>query len=172
MTNILSTVGTISNTNITKSNMKLQISVSGDTVTFLWMYSEKGIDYQAKGLQMTFQNNVLTLMSDGYFLFTVGSTNMAVTQEQAINTAKNYVKTMTYTIGNTPTSGFTVIDQPISVQLIPHPRGNSVILIPYWYIEMGLTQTYAGGYNEVAVGIYADTGEVSDVNLLRGSSGI
>jgi DNA-binding transcriptional ArsR family regulator len=172
MTNLLSTVGTISNTNITQSNMKLQISVSGDTVTFLWMYSEKGIDYQAKGLQMTFQNNVLTLMSDGYFLFTVGSTNMAVTQEQAINTAKNYVKTMTYTIGNTPTSGFTVIDQPISVQLIPHPRGNSVILIPYWYIEMGLTQTYAGGYNEVAVGIYADTGEVSDVNLLRGSSGI
>lgn len=170
MTNLLATVSTISNTNVTQGNMKLQISVSGDTVTFLWMYTENGIDYQAKGLQMTFQNNVLTIMSDGYFLFTVGSTNMGISQEQAINTAKSYVKTLTYNIGNKPTSGFSVIDPPVSVQLIPHPRGNSVNLIPYWYIEMSLTQTYAGGYNEVAVGIYADTGEVSDVQMLSSST--
>ena len=44
---------------------------------------------------MTFQNNVLTLMSDGYFLFTVGSTDMAVSQQKAIDTAENYVKTLT-----------------------------------------------------------------------------
>ncbi len=172
MTNILAAVSTISNMNVTQGNIKLQITVSGDTVTFLWMYTENGIDYQAKGLQMTFQNNVLTVLSDGYFLFNVGSTNMAISQEQAINTAKNYVKTLTYNIENKPTSGFSVIDPPVSVQLIPHPRGNSVNLIPYWYIEMSLTQTYAGGYNEVAVGIYADTGEVSDVQLLSSSTEI
>ena len=63
MTNILATVSTISNMNVTQGNMKLQITVSGDTDTFLWMYTQNGIDYQAKGLQMTFQNNVLTLMS-------------------------------------------------------------------------------------------------------------
>ena len=171
MTNLLATVSTISNTNVTQGNMKLQISVSGDTDTFLWMYTQNGIDYQAKGLQMTFQNNVLTLMSDGYFLFTVGSSDMAVSQQQAIDKAVNYVKTLTYTIGNTPTSGFSVIEPPSSVQLTPHPRGNSLALIPYWYIEMSLTQTYAGGYNEVAVGIYADTGEVTDVQLLSTSAG-
>ena len=143
MTDILATVGTVSNMNVTQGNIKLQISVSGDTVTFLWMYTENGIDYQAKGLQMTFQNNVLTIMTDGYFLFTVGSTNMGVTQQQAVDTAKNYVKTLTYTIANKPTNGFAVIDPPLSIQLIPHPRGNSVLLIPYWYIEMSLTQTYA-----------------------------
>ena len=171
MTSLLATVSTISNMNVTQGNMKLQITVSGDTDTFLWMYSQNGIDYQAKGLQMTFQNNVLTLMSDGYFLFTVGSTDMAISQQQAIDTAKNYVKTLTYTIRNTATSGFSVIEPPLSVQLTPHPRGNSVALVPYWYIEMGLTQTYAGGYNEVAIGIYADTGEVMDVQLLSTSVG-
>jgi DNA-binding transcriptional ArsR family regulator len=170
MTDILATVGTVSNMNVTQGNIKLQISVSGDTVTFLWMYTENGIDYQAKGLQMTFQNNVLTIMTDGYFLFTVGSTNMGVTQQQAVDTAKNYVKTLTYTIANKPTNGFAVIDPPLSIQLIPHPRGNSVLLIPYWYIEMSLTQTYAGGYNEVAVGIYADTGQVADVQMLSSSA--
>jgi DNA-binding transcriptional ArsR family regulator len=171
MTNLLATVNTISDMNVTQGNMKLQITVSGDTDTFLWMYSQNGIDYQAKGLQMTFQNNVLVLMSDGYFLFTIGSTDRAVSQQQAIDKAVNYVKTLTYTIGNTPTSGFSVIEPPSSVQLTPHPRGNSLALIPYWYIEMSLTQTYAGGYNEVAVGIYADTGEVTDVQLLSTSAG-
>jgi DNA-binding transcriptional ArsR family regulator len=170
MTNLLATVSAISNTNATQGNIKLQISVSGDTVSFLWMYTEDGIDYQAKGLQMTFQNNVLTTMTDGYFLFTVGSTNLAVTQQEALNSAKSYVKTLTYTIEGKPTSGFSVVDPPLSVQLIPHPRGNSVALIPYWYVEMSLTQTYAGGYNKVGVGIWGDTGQVSDVNMLSGSA--
>ena len=150
--------------------MKLQITVSGDTVVFFWMYTEDGIDYQAKGLQMTFQNNVLTTMTDGYFLFTVGSTDLATSQEQAVNIAKNYVKTLTWTIEGKQVSGFSVVDPPLSVQLVPHTRGNSVALIPYWYVEMSLNKTYAGGINEVTIGIYADTGQVSDVQMLSGST--
>jgi hypothetical protein len=166
MTDILSTVGVLGNMNVTQGNIKLQITVLGDTVTFLFMYTQNGIDFQAKGLQMTFQNNILTLMSDGYFLFTVGNTNLATSEEQAIKTAQNYVKTLTWNIEGKTVTGFTTIDPPVSVQLVPHTRGNSVALIPYWFIEMRLTQTYSGGYNEVGVGIYADTGDVSDANLL------
>jgi hypothetical protein len=166
MTDILSTVGVLGNMNVTQGNIKLQITVLGDTVTFLFMYTQNGIDFQAKGLQMTFQNNILTLMSDGYFLFTVGNTNLATSEEQAIKTAQNYVKTLTWNIEGKTVTGFATIDPPVSVQLVPHTRGNSVALIPYWFIEMRLTHTYSGGYNEVGVGIYADTGDVSDANLL------
>jgi DNA-binding transcriptional ArsR family regulator len=166
MTDLLSTVGIIGNINATQGNIKLQITVSGDTVTFLFMYTQNGIDFQAKGLQMTFQNNILTILSDGYFLFTVGNTNLTTTQEQAVKTAQSYVKTLTWNIEGKAVSGFSTIDPPVSVQLVPHTRGNSVALIPYWFIEMRLTQTYSGGYNEVGVGIYADTGDVSDANLL------
>ncbi len=166
MTDILSTVSTIGNMNVTQGDLKLQISVSGDTVTFLFMTTQNGVDYQAKGLQMTFQNNILTIMSDGYFLFTVGNSNLSTSQEEAVKIAENYVKTLTWNIEGKQVSGFTVVEPPVSVQLVPHTRGNSVALIPYWYIEMSLTQTYGGGYNEVAIGIYADTGEVSDASLL------
>ena len=38
MTDILSTVSTIGNMNVTQGDLKLQISVSGDTVTFLFMH--------------------------------------------------------------------------------------------------------------------------------------
>ncbi len=170
MTDILANVYTLNNTEITQGNIKLQISVSGSTVSFLWMYSQDGIDYQAKGLQMTFQNNVLTTMTDGYFLFTVGSTSLATSKEQAITAAESYVKTLSWTIEGKQVSGFSVVDPPLSVQLVPHTRGNSVALIPYWYVEMGLTQTYAGGINEVTIGIYADTGQVSDVQMLSAST--
>ena len=166
MTDILSTISTIGNMNVTQGDLKLQISVSGDTVTFLFMATQNGVDYQAKGLQMTFQNNILTMMSDGYFLFTVGNSDLSTSQEEAVKIAENYVKTLTWNIEGKQVSGFTVVKPPVSIQLVPHTRGNSVALIPYWYIEMSLTQTYAGGYNEVAIGIYADTGEVSDASLL------
>jgi DNA-binding transcriptional ArsR family regulator len=170
MTDLLASISTVSTSEVTQGNIKLQISVSGDTVVFLWMYSEAGIDYQAKGLQMTFQNNVLTTMSDGYFLFTVGSTDLSTSKEKSVDIAKNYVKTLTWTIEGKQVSNFSVVDSPISVQLVPHTRGNSVALVPYWYVEMNLNKIYAGGINEVAIGIYADTGQVSDVQVLSAST--
>jgi DNA-binding transcriptional ArsR family regulator len=170
MSNLLDTVNLTENTEITQDNMKLKVSVSAGTVVFFWMYTQNGIDFQAKGLQMIFQNNVLTTMTDGYFLFTVGSTDLTTSQQKAIDIAKNYVKTLTWTIEGQQVSGFSVLDSPISVQLVPHNRGNSVALFPYWYVQMSLTKTYAGGINEVTVGIYADVGTVVDVQMLSGSN--
>jgi len=176
MTNLLNDISKLDNTEITQGNIKLQVIVSPGTVVFFWMYTENGIDFQTKGLTMTFQNNVLTTMSDGYFLFTVGSTNLgsndiSTSKQLAIDSAKNYVKTLKWTIEGQEVTGFQVQDQPISVQLVPHTRGNSVALIPYWYIELALTKTYAGGLNVVTVGIYADTSQVGDVQMLSSSAG-
>jgi hypothetical protein len=176
MTNLLNAVVKLENTEITQGNVKLQVIISPGTVVFFWMYTENGIDFQTKGLTMIFQNNVLNTMSDGYFLFTVGSTNlgsnnMTTSKQQAIDSAKNYVKTLKWTIEGHEVSGFQVQDQPISVQLVPHTRGNTVALIPYWYIELALTKTYAGGLNVVTVGIYTDTSQVGDVQMLSTSAG-
>lgn len=170
MSNLLATINKINNTEVTQGNIKLQITVSGSTIVLFWMYTGDGIDYQAKGLQMTFQYNVLTTMTDGYFLFTVGNTDLPISREQAVNIAKSYVKTLTWNIEGTQVSGFSVVDPPLSVQLVPHTRGNSVMLIPYWYVEMSLNKIYAGGINVVAIGIYADTGQVADVQMLSAST--
>jgi hypothetical protein len=110
-------------------------------------------------------------MTDGYFLYSVGNTNLAVSREQAIELAKNYVKTLTYNLEGQQVSGFTVADEPLSVQLVPHTRGNSVALFPYWYIELKLNQIYAGGRNVITVGIYADTQQIADVQMLSTSAG-
>jgi len=172
MISLLDTVTRIENNQeVVDGNMKLQIFSSAGTVLFAWMYTDNGIDYQTKGLQMVFQNNILTTLTDGYFLYTVGNTNLSVSREQAIEIAKNHVKTLTYNIEGQQVSGFTVADEPLSVQLVPHTRGNSVALIPYWYVELALNQIYAGGRNVVTVGIYADTSQIADVQLLSTSTG-
>ena len=171
MSNLLEAVNATQNIAVVQGNMKLQITVSGGKDTFLWMYTQDGVDFQAKGLQMVLQNNVLTSMTDGYFLFTIGTTNLATSRQQAIDIAQNYVQTLTWTIEGQQVSHFSVEGQPFSVQLVPHTRGDSVALIPYWYVEMKLTATYSGGLNTVTVGIYADTGKVSDVQVLSGNAG-
>ncbi len=170
MSNLLSKINATQDT-ITvavNGNMKLQITIQGGTAEFLWIYIENGIDFSAKSLRMTFNNQVLTALTDGYFLFTVGNTNLNVTQNQAVAVAKSYIQTMTWTINNTQQSGFNAKDNPVSVQLVPHPRGNSVALVPYWYVVLQLDKVYSGGINEAAVGVWADSGEVADVQLLSG----
>ena len=168
MSNLLSAVNKTDNLSIIQGNLKLQITSSADETEFLWMYSERGIDFSAKSLRMTFQNRLLTGLTDGYFLFTVGNTDLAISEDQAVDRAKNYVKTLTWTIDGKQVTGFNTEDQPVSVQLLPHPRGNSVALIPYWYIVLSLDRTYSGGINEVSVGLFADTGQVEDVQMLSG----
>jgi hypothetical protein len=155
---------------ITDGDMKLQVITYGSTVVFLWMHTENEIDYQTKGLQMTFQNNILTTMTDGYFLYTIGSTNLVVSKDQAVETAKNHIRSLTWNIEGQQVSGFSPVDTPLSVQMVPHTRGNSVGLVPYWYIELRLNQIYAGGVNVVTIGIFGDSGLVADVQMKSASS--
>jgi DNA-binding transcriptional ArsR family regulator len=166
MSSLLAAVNQTESTSVTAGNMKLQITISGENSEFLWMHTEKGIDFNSKSLRMTFQNRVLIALTDGYFLFTVDNTNLNLSQQEAVAAAKNHIKTLTWTIDGAQTSGFGVEDEPVSVELLPHPRGSSVALVPYWYVVLRLDKTYPGGINQATVGIYADTGEVADVQML------
>jgi DNA-binding transcriptional ArsR family regulator len=166
MIGLIEQVSQAENTTITAGNLKLKITLIDGTADFHWMESTQGIDFSAKGVRMTFTNRVLTLMVDGYFLFTVGSTNLAVTQDRAIQIAKDYAKTLTWTIDGQQVTGFNTIDTPVSVELLPHPRPNSVALVPYWYVTSRLDRTYGGGINQIAIGVFADNGEIYNVQML------
>jgi len=168
MLNLLSQISSTQSITVTEGNMKLEVSLSGATAELSWLYTENGIDYKAKSLQMIFQNNVLVTMTDNYFLYQKASSIISITKERAIEIAENYVKTMTYPIEGEQVSGFQTISPP-TVQMLPNVRGGSVELYPYWYIELKLDRIYPGGLNIVGIGIYADTGQIGDVRLQRGN---
>ena len=166
MSNLIEQVSQVENTTITAGTLKLRITLIDGTADFQWMYSTQGIDFSAKGVRMTFTNRVLTTMVDGYFLFAIGNTNLAITQDRAIQIAKDYAKTLTWTIDGRQVTGFTTVDTPVSVELLPHPRPNSVALVPYWYVTLRLDQTYSGSINQIAIGVFADNGEVVNAQML------
>ncbi len=167
MTNLLDKVNSTDGavTTVTEGNMKLQIIQSGRSAEFLWMYTEGGIDFNSKSLRMTFENQALTAVTDGYFLFTAANTDLNYDQNQAIQIAQNHVQELTWALNGTDISDFHPTDVA-SAEMLPHPRDNSVALVPYWYIVMHLDKTYVGGFNGMAVGVWADTGKVADVQLL------
>ncbi len=152
-------------TEVKSGNMKLQITSSLNSADYLWMYTKNDVDYSAMSLRLTFTDGALTALTDGYFLFTVADATVNISSSQAEATAKNYVETLTWTINGTQTSGFKPA-RTVSIQMLPHPRGDSVALVPYWYITFQLDKTYIGGFNTAVVGVWADTGEVADVRLL------
>ena len=166
MVNLIDAVNTTGPTQVTQGNMTLQVTVSGDQTEFMWMYTQDGIDYQAKGVMMTFENNILLTMTDGYFLFTVGTPQLSISQSEAITMAKNYVSTLIWNFNGTKYTSFPVLDTPISVQMVPHPRSDSDELIPYWYVILGLDRVYPGGVDEVTVGIFADNGQIDGIQML------
>ena len=165
MINMLNLVNDTENTEITSGNMKLKIAYIGTTAEIQWLYTENGIDFHSKGLRLNFENRLLTLLEDGWFLFTIGSTTINTSREEAIEIARNYLKTYSWTATDgTVVNNFIVQDEPVSCALLPHVRGeNSLALIPYWYVTLDLDREYPDKVVRIAAGLWADTGKVAHV---------
>lgn len=160
MNSMLAAVNTSENTEITEGDTKLQVSISGNNAQILWLYTENGVDFSAKSVSLVFENNVLTELTDGWYLFTIGTTKVTVNQEHAIEKARDAVQDFTWQADGTVVSDFNVLQEPVSVIFHPTTRGENLELIPYWQITLYLDKVYPGGFNRIAVGIWADTGEV------------
>jgi DNA-binding transcriptional ArsR family regulator len=161
MSSMLSSVGELENTEMVDGNIKLTIAVSGDRTDFLWMYTENGVDFSPKSLSLVFENHVLEELTDGYYLFTVGTTEVSVASEaEAIAIAKSAVAGFTWTADGTVVSDFNVLDEPVTAFFHPTLREEGVELIPYWEVTLYLDKVYPGGINRISVGIWADTGQV------------
>ena len=166
MSNLLASVNETENVEKTEGNTKLKISISGANTEVLWMYTENGVDFSAKSLSLVFENNVLTQLTDGWFLFKIGSTTVNLSSEEAIEIARNSAEGFTWTADGAVVSGFTVLEEPVSAVFHPTPREEALALVPYWYVTLYLDRVYPGGVNRIAVGVWADTGDVAVIKAL------
>jgi hypothetical protein len=144
--------------------VKLDLSNTGSTATATMTYTENGFDYLPKSIQLSFDKNVMTKFSDNWFLFNVGSTQINVTQDQAVAIAKNEAKSFSWNVNGTRVANFQILDNLVSVVFWAHPRGtDDLTLYPYWYVTLFLDKTYPGGVSALGVGVWADTGKVEAV---------
>ena len=161
MRNMLKTVDVAEDVDITVGDMKFIIVTEGKDVMMQWSHMSNGIDYQGKGVRLTFDNGVLEMFNDGFFLFNVGSTEVNISEEEAINIAINGAKDFSWTVGGVEIKDFIILEETVSVELWPHMRDKPAALIPYWYVTFKLDKTYPGNINSLGIGIWADTGEIS-----------
>jgi hypothetical protein len=149
----------------TLGNVKLEVSTNGDSAQYSLLYTENNVDFAAKSLQVTFENGILTSLSDDWQLYSIGNAQMNVSQDQAIQIARNAASTFTWNAAGVQVSNFTVLQEPVSAVFYPKPE-TGLTLVPYWYITLYLDKSYPGGINSIGVGVWADTGQVANIQGL------
>ncbi len=162
MRKILETVNEIGDFEITSENVKLMMSTEGNKAKIQWIYTTNNIDFQAKSVVLNFDYyGFLETLSDDWSIFKVGSTEVNVLQEEAIDIAIEYAKDYSWTVNGVEINNFTIVSEPVSAILWPHSREDPLALIPYWYVILYLDRVYPERVDRLAVGLWADTGEVS-----------
>ena len=151
----------------TLGNTKLSLSTLGANADARLMYTSDGTDFGAKSLYVTFQNHIANQFYDDCFLFNVGSSQINVSKDQAVLAAKNAAKTFSWNDNGTRVTNFQILDNPVNIVLASHSKEmNSLTLYPYWYVTLYLDKTYPGGVSQIAMGVWADTGTVENIQAL------
>ena len=158
------------NTEQTMGNVKLKTTVYGDNAEVILMYTANGFDYSTKRIRMVFQNHVLQELSDDWFLYTVSDAPITVSREQAIQIARTAAQNFEWTADGEQVTDFNILTD--SAVFVPHPRTESLTLVPYWYVTLYLDKEYPGGVNSITSGVWADTGEVANMQALSSQVGV
>ena len=166
MKNLLSGIEEIENIEILQDNMKLKVTSFGNETEFVWVYSKDGLDYSPKSLSLIFQGDILRKIIDGWFLFENDSFEVNISEEEAIRLARSAVSDFTWSYEGEIVSDFLLLEDVVDVEFVPHPRDAASILVPYWYVTFGLDGVYPGDVGLIAVGLWADNGEIVNIRVL------
>ncbi|MCW4006659.1 MAG: winged helix-turn-helix domain-containing protein [Candidatus Bathyarchaeota archaeon] len=147
-------------------NTKLKIAASGDNAIILIHYTENQTDFSAKRIQIVSENHIITELRDDWFIYEVENAQTNISAEQAIEIAKTAAEDYEWDANGVHVSNFIVLDDPVSAEFYPQPRTEPLTLVPYWYVTLHLDMTYPGGVNVIAVGVWADTGEIANIQAL------
>jgi len=163
MSSLLSLVNTSTQSlEITEGNIKINVTTSGDSAQILMMYTGNGVDFSPKSLSLVFDNHDLETLTEGWFLFTIGSTTVNVSSDRAVELARNALKDYSWTANGETVSNFNVLSQPVLVVFHPNTK-NTLALYPQWTVTFYLDKVYPGNVNSISVELWADTGEIAQI---------
>jgi thioredoxin-related protein len=145
---------------IKEGNLKLTAS-QGESPKIVIMYTENNVDFSPKSLSLVFRDGDLVDMIDGYFLFSVGSTEVNISSDRAVTLARNALNNYSWIAEGTTVSDFQVVGQPT---VIFHPNTkNSLELYPQYTVTFYLDKVYPGGINAIVVEVWADDGSIAQI---------
>ncbi|MBE3116498.1 hypothetical protein IMZ68_04770 [Candidatus Bathyarchaeota archaeon] len=163
MRDLLNTVDKLESTVKTSGSMKLEITQESDTTRFEWFHGYGGVDTEA--LSIRIQNGNVRYITNYLCLTKVGGTEVKISEEQAVNIAREYAKSFSWKANTgseelVEVKDFKILESPVKTKLSMQPR-ESFELYPYWYVELCLDKVYPGSVSSIHVGLWADTGAVN-----------
>jgi hypothetical protein len=153
------------NLEIKEGNIKLNTTVSGYDADVIMAYTENGVDFSRKCLDITIKNGVLTELVDSWGLYSIGNAEVNISSDRAVEIAKSSLTDFTFTSSGVPVTTFQFNTEPASVTFYPQTKSDTT-LSPQWTVVFYLDRIYAGAY-QLAVTVWADTGEVSTKTALN-----
>lgn len=146
-----------------------------DRARFAWIYTFNGAESSDKWVAIYFENGFLNGFIDNWNLFKIGSYDIKVDEEKAIEIAMNAVKNYSYKVGMGGDTWVEVKDFKVvgakAIALMfsnglykAESRGGDPLTeYPIWIIHLYFDGLYSGNVYGVYVNIWADTGEVSKI---------
>src|SRR4030042_6132864 len=148
-------------TAITDITLNIKVTESTNHTRFEWMDSPNSIENAWKGVSFSFDNEIFRAFGDMWDLYTIGSSSLNVSREEAVSMAmelaKNYTLRM-YVNGSLVDVPFKIQEDPLETHLTMQSR-EPLTLYPFWHIQLSFDKMYYTA-NGIEVGIWADTGKV------------
>ncbi len=169
---MLSNVDVGKNSTVTLGNVKLATNATeGGYVIFSWIYTFNGVDAAEKCVSLGYQNGNFKYFVDTWDTYTIASTNVRLSEADAVAIALNTAKDFSYQLGsgeNATVVKDLQVTKPMVTQLVfcdnvgaDNPRGDDLLMLyPMWRIGVGLDKWYPGNVYGVYVDVWADTGQV------------
>jgi hypothetical protein len=158
---LLQEVNSSENRTLTSGNLTLAIKngefpQATQTNSFMWTYVLDGCEYTQ--LSLSLNNGTFGGFGDSRALYRIGNTTVNVSMKQAVDIAKERVKSYRYEMPG----GVWIKDFNISytnAELRSNTR-EPYILHPYWQVRLFLDKQYPGSVTNLLVNVWADNGEV------------
>ena len=161
---VLHSVDATENGEMVIGNVKLEVSVDPFSTLLSWKNTFNGADYTSLGVD--FRNGTFVAFGDDRSYYTIGGTDVNLSEEDAVDLALRHAKDLWWKVPNgTVVTDFTIVENEIGAELLTRPR-EVLTLYPYWLVILPLDKMYPGFVTQIMFLVWADTGEVIECSLL------
>jgi hypothetical protein len=171
---MLDNIDTVKNTTVTSENVKLAVTTQESSTTFKWTYTFNGIEAPDKCVALRYETGFLSYFIDNWDIYKIGSTEVNVSQQKAIEIAMDKAKSFTW---GTTLDNKTCEDLKYNVTnamvwetvfanslYMNNPRGQDLLtLYPVRHIWVSFDKFYPCNVYGMNVYVWADTGEIGQI---------
>jgi hypothetical protein len=165
MRTLLDTVDINSNTTKTADNLSIEVKVEYDRTTLSCSNTLNGEGYSR--LRLEFDNGGFSGFYDDRSFYKLGSSEVNISQEEAESIALKNVEPYQYTNKN-GTANFNIAEKNIRSRFLFLNRTDHFVVYPCWAVDLPLSEFYASGVSYIEVMLWADSGEVINIEALGG----